>query len=131
MSPEQAMGELTIDGRSDIYALAAVTYEMLVGDAPFTGGSVQAILAKALSEKPTPARTPRDTVPPQVHTAVFTAPATLPADRFESGNASADALMNPTSGMAVGSTVIAGARAASPRSRVRHGVIANPVSSNG
>ena len=92
MSPEQAMGERTIDARSDIYALGAVTYEMLAGDAPFTGSSVQAIVAKVLTEKPTSLHTLRDTVPPQVETAVFTALAKLPADRFESAKAFADAL---------------------------------------
>ncbi|MBC7672197.1 MAG: serine/threonine protein kinase [Polaromonas sp.] len=45
MSPEQAMGERTIDARSDVYALGAVTYEMLVGDPPFTGSTVQSIVA--------------------------------------------------------------------------------------
>src|SRR5687767_3218984 len=82
MSPEQAMGERTIDARSDIYALGAVTYEMLTGDPPFTGSSVQAIIAKVLSERPTPIRTLRDTVPPGVEQAVLTALAKLPADRF-------------------------------------------------
>jgi serine/threonine-protein kinase len=84
MSPEQAMGERTIDARSDIYALGAVTYEMLTGDPPFTGSSVQAIVAKVLSEKPTSVRTLRDTVPPGVEHAVHTALAKLPADRFAS-----------------------------------------------
>jgi len=81
MSPEQAMGERTIDARSDVYALGAVLYEMLSGDAPFTGGSVQAIVAKVLSERPTALHTLRDTVPTHVEQAVFTALAKLPADR--------------------------------------------------
>src|SRR5687767_15797334 len=82
MSPEQAMGERGIEARSDIYALGAVTYETLTGDPPFTGSSVQAIVAKVLSERPTPIRTLRDTVPPGVEQAVLTALAKLPADRF-------------------------------------------------
>ncbi len=82
MSPEQAMGEKQIDARSDVYALAAVTYEMLAGDAPFTGGSVQAIVAKIMTEKPTPVHTLRDTVPEHVEDAVLTGLAKLPADRF-------------------------------------------------
>ena len=86
MSPEQAMGEKTIDARSDIYALGAVTYEMLAGDAPFTGSSVQAIVAKVLVERPTALHTVRDTVPPSVEHAVMTALAKLPADRFASAS---------------------------------------------
>ena len=96
MSPEQAMGERTIDARSDIYALGAVTYEMLAGDAPFTGGSVQAIVAKVLTEKPTPLRIVRDTVPAAVEHAVFTALAKLPADRYESAGKFAEALGSTT-----------------------------------
>ena len=96
MSPEQAMGERTIDARSDIYALGAVTYEMLVGDAPFTGRSVQAIVAKVLSERPTSLHTLRDTVPPYIEHAVFTALAKLPADRFASAAEFATALLATT-----------------------------------
>jgi serine/threonine-protein kinase len=92
MSPEQAMGERAIEGRSDIYALGAVTYEMLTGDPPFTGSSVQAIVAKVLSERPTPLRMLRDTVPVQVEQAVLTALAKLPADRFGSAAEFAAAL---------------------------------------
>ena len=82
MSPEQAMGERAVDARSDIYALGAVTYEMLTGDPPFTGATVQAIIAKALTERPVPPSTVRDTVPPGVEQAVLRALAKLPADRF-------------------------------------------------
>jgi serine/threonine protein kinase len=55
MSPEQAMGEKSVDARADVYALGAVTYEMLTGDAPFTGTTVQAIVAKVLSAQDDPA----------------------------------------------------------------------------
>jgi len=99
MSPEQAMGERTIDARSDVYALGAVLYEMLSGDAPFTGGSVQAIVAKVLSERPTALHTLRDTVPTHVEQAVFTALAKLPADR----PASAAAFVAMLSGSAANS----------------------------
>jgi serine/threonine-protein kinase len=92
MSPEQAMGERSIEARSDIYSLGAVTYEMLAGDPPFTGSSVQAIVAKVLNERPTPLRTLRDTVPPHVEQAVHTALAKLPADRFGSARDFAGAL---------------------------------------
>ena len=92
MSPEQAMGERVIDGRSDVYALGAVTYEMLTGDPPFTGSSVQAIVAKVLVERPTPPSTIRDTVPSAVEQAVLKALAKLPADRFASPGEFAAAL---------------------------------------
>ena len=92
MSPEQAMGERTIDARSDIYALGAVTYEMLAGDAPFTGSSVQAIIAKVLNSEPERLSLLRKTVPSHVEQALLTALAKLPADRFESAKAFADAL---------------------------------------
>jgi serine/threonine-protein kinase len=84
MSPEQAMGERTIDARSDIYALGAVTYEMLTGDPPFTGSTVQAIVAKVLTEKPAPLLARRERVTLAVEHAVLTALEKLPADRFAS-----------------------------------------------
>ena len=84
MSPEQAMGEKGVDFHSDLYALGAVTYEMLAGEPPFTGASVQAIVAKLLTERPVPLTTVRDTIPLHVEQAVNTALAKLPADRHRS-----------------------------------------------
>jgi eukaryotic-like serine/threonine-protein kinase len=96
MSPEQAMGERAVDARSDIYALGAVTYEMLAGDPPFTGSSVQAIVAKVMTERPSPISTVRNTVPPHVEAAVLTALAKLPADRFATATEFAQALADRT-----------------------------------
>ena len=109
MSPEQAMGERTIDARSDVYALGAVLYEMLAGDAPFIGSSVQAIVAKVMSEKPTPIHTLRDTVPLAIEHAVSTALAKLPADRFSSAAEFSLALAN-TSGATFAAAAAAPAR---------------------
>ncbi|MEO8227717.1 MAG: serine/threonine-protein kinase, partial [Gemmatimonadota bacterium] len=92
MSPEQAMGEREITARSDVYALGAMTYEMLVGDPPFSGSTAQAIVAKVLTEKPAPPSRARDTVPDAVEDAVLTALAKLPADRWASAAAFAAAL---------------------------------------
>jgi serine/threonine-protein kinase len=92
MSPEQAMGEREITARSDVYALGAMTYEMLVGDPPFTGSTAQAIVAKVMTERPRPIRVQRDTVPPAVEDAVLTALQKLPADRFATAAEFAEAL---------------------------------------
>ena len=93
MSPEQAMGEREIDAREATSTRsAAMTYEMLVGDPPFTGGTAQAIVAKVLTEKPTPPSQFRDTVPDAIDDAVLTALAKLPADRFATAAEFADAL---------------------------------------
>jgi serine/threonine-protein kinase len=82
MAPEQAMGERAVDGRADIYALGAVTYEMLVGEAPFTGPTVQAIVARVMTESPRPVTGQRKSVPANVNAAVLRALEKLPADRF-------------------------------------------------
>ena len=82
MSPEQAMGERTIDARSDIYALGAVTYEMLAGEPPFTGPNVQAIVARLLAEEPRSLAAQRRAVPAGVEHAVMRALEKLPADRY-------------------------------------------------
>ena len=82
MSPEQAMGERTLDGRTDIYALGCVLYEMLVGEPPFTGPTAQAIVARVMTEEPRSISAQRRTVPQHVATAVEIALSKLPADRF-------------------------------------------------
>ncbi|HSE65723.1 MAG TPA: protein kinase, partial [Gemmatimonadales bacterium] len=92
MSPEQAMGERDVNARSDVYALGAVTYEMLTGDPPFTGSTAQAIVARVLTENPRPLLAQRHTIPADVEAAVLTALEKLPADRFASAAEFAAAL---------------------------------------
>src|SRR5438876_3258764 len=92
MSPEQAMGEREITARSDVYALGAVTYEMLTGDPPFTGSTAQAIVARVVTESPRSLTAQRHTIPPGVEAAVLTALEKLPADRFSTAHEFAEAL---------------------------------------
>ena len=92
MAPEQAAAERSIDARVDVYALGAVTYEMLAGEPPFTGPSAQAIIARGMTESPRGLGAERPSVPPHVEAAVRTALAKLPADRFASASAFAAAL---------------------------------------
>lgn len=84
MSPEQAAGETTIDGRADVYALGCVVYEMLAGQPPFTGSSSQAVLARHALDPVPPLRTIRPDLPQGVDGAVLKALAKAPADRFDS-----------------------------------------------
>ena len=84
MSPEQATAERTVDGRTDIYSLGAVLYEMLAGEPPFTAPTTQGIIAKLLTQAPVSLRLLRDTVPPRLEAAVEQALAKAPADRFAS-----------------------------------------------
>ncbi len=93
MSPEQAMGERTVDARTDIYALGAVTYEMFTGEPPFTGATMQAVVAKVLTEQPQRLSAVRDSVPAHVEAAVNKALAKLPADRWSSAARFAEALV--------------------------------------
>ncbi|HEX9165889.1 MAG TPA: protein kinase [Gemmatimonadales bacterium] len=95
MSPEQALGEREITARSDVYALGAMTYEMLTGDPPFTGSTAQAILARVMKEKPAPLRAVRESVPVHVEAAVLTALEKLPADRWGTAKEFGDALAHP------------------------------------
>src|SRR6478672_6800737 len=82
MSPEQAMADPGLDGRSDIYSLGCVLYEMLAGQPPFNGPTMQAMIMKRLTEPPPSVRGSRPTVPEAVDQAIRKALAPLAADRF-------------------------------------------------
>ncbi len=82
MSPEQAAGGAEIDGRSDLYSLGCVVYEMLAGEPPYTGPTPQAVFAKRLSEPVPHVSTLRETVPKPVEQTITRALAKAPADRF-------------------------------------------------
>jgi len=88
MSPEQASGDKAIDARTDIYSLGAVLYEMLAGEAPYTGPTPQAIIMKRLAEPVPSARKLRPNVPDGVDQAIRRALAPIAADRFASAGSS-------------------------------------------
>ncbi|MBA3521586.1 MAG: hypothetical protein H0T90_03655 [Gemmatimonadales bacterium] len=92
MSPEQAAGERDLDARSDIYSLACVLYEMLAGEPPFTGATVQALIIKRLTGPAPNVSQARPSVPEHVGQAVTKALAPVAADRFGSAAEFARAL---------------------------------------
>src|SRR5256712_6868703 len=91
MSPEQAEND-RVDGRSDLYSLACVLYEMLAGEPAFTGRSAQAVLAQQSAGHPRDVRAVRGSVPEPVERAIMRALAKVPADRFSTPTAFAAAL---------------------------------------
>jgi hypothetical protein len=92
MSPEQAGGEADIDGRSDQYALACLTYEMLAGQPPFTGPTVASVVHQHLSAEPRRVTQLRSAVPSAVSDALHRALSKNPGDRFATSTAFATAL---------------------------------------
>jgi serine/threonine-protein kinase len=108
MSPEQATADKHITNRSDIYSLGSVLYEMLTGEPPHTGSSAQAVILKIVSDEVRPVRDLRKAVPPHVAAAVAKAVEKLPADRFDSARAFAEALNNPTFALSIATDRTAG-----------------------
>jgi eukaryotic-like serine/threonine-protein kinase len=92
MSPEQSSGEATVDGRSDLYALGCVAFEMLTGEPPYGGATAMAITTRKLTESVPPLRTRRPSVGAGAADAIERALARTPADRFRTAQEFADAL---------------------------------------
>jgi len=84
MSPEQSLGDAALDGRSDLYSLGCVLYELLTGEPPYTGATAQAIVAKRLSDPIPSARRLRESVPPALDLVLERLLAKSPADRYGS-----------------------------------------------
>ena len=95
MSPEQIGDHGAVDGRSDIYAVGCMLYEMLAGQPPFTGVSAESVVRQHLAAEPRPLDTVRAGVPESVVAVVQRALAKVPADRFASANELCEALSRP------------------------------------
>lgn len=121
MSPEQATGDRVIDGRTDVYSLGALTYEMLTGEPPHVGSTSQAVIARVLTERPRPIRTSRPSVPEHVEAAVERALEKLPADRWPAAREFTEALTGarPVTRQATVTSVAAGASASATRPGAR------------
>jgi serine/threonine-protein kinase len=92
MSPEQAVGEREVDGRSDLYSLGVVGYQMLVGRVPFSAGNSMAILLKHVSEQPPPIAELRPDAPRALREAIERALIKSPDDRWPTAASFRDAL---------------------------------------
>ena len=109
MSPEQATADKEITGRSDVYSLASVLYEMLAGVPPHEGGSAQQVIMRIIADTPRPVSDLRKSVPPNVALALAKALEKLPADRFDSAKDFSAALASPHFGEGT-MPIVAGAR---------------------
>ena len=126
MSPEQASGDRDVDGRSDLYSLGVVAYQMLTGEPPFTGLTTPALLVKHLSETPVPVEERRPDVPPMLGAMVMRLLEKDPEHRFQDAGEFAQALRSgivpaaaiatrrPSAGGAASRDATAGPRAEPP-----------------
>jgi serine/threonine protein kinase/Tfp pilus assembly protein PilF len=115
VSPEQAAGEVNLDGKSDQYSLACVIYEMLTGERPFSGATPQAIMAKRFTELPRPLRSIVSSVPESVEKAVTKAMATESSGRYSTAAQFAQALasgslITPTDTASLPQTTVSAAK---------------------
>lgn len=92
MSPEQAAGDADMDGRTDVYSLGCVLYEMLTGEAPYTGGTMYEIMTRHTQERVPKVKTPTGAPPAAIRRAVTKAMSKNPKDRFETAGEFAEAL---------------------------------------
>ena len=95
MSPEQASAERVLDGRSDVYSLACVAYEMIGGQPPFTGPTAQAVIARHMLDSVPSLTIIRNTVPPQIERILMKALSKVPADRYLTSGEFVGALQHP------------------------------------
>jgi len=112
MSPEQATAEKDLTGRSDVYSLGCVLYEMLTGSPPHVGSTAQQIIMKIVTEEAQPVTSVRKSVPPHIAATVAKALEKLPADRFSTAHEFAEALQG-RGAVTLAGTVRAGAAASS------------------
>jgi len=129
MSPEQATGDRQIDGRSDVYSLGAVLYEMLSGEPPYVANTAQGVIAKVITDRPPSVRSTRALVPAHIDAAILRALAKLPADRYDTATDFAIAItgertaaVRPTPALAAAAEPVV-RRARLPQSRLAVGAV--------